>query len=418
MTRLVNDCFAATEDMISAKEALRRLEEAVQPVTETEYCSLLGGEGRILADDIVATTTVPPRDNSAVDGYAFCHADYEQSPETPRVNLGRSAAGHPFEGVVKPDCVVKILTGAVMPDGMDSVAMVEDVSFDGELVVLPAGLKAGANCRKAGEDISPGQPLLEKGTLLRPQEIGYLSSVGAVALPVRTRLRVGLFSTGDELVNPGDPPKLGAIHDSNRFILGGILRSFGCAVTDLGILKDQPEDIEAALRQAAMDHDVIITSGGVSMGDEDHVKSALIAAGNLHFWKIAIKPGRPLALGQIGNSAFVGLPGNPVAALVCALIFGRPLITKLAGMKPQNPLSFKIPSSFSFNKKPGRTEWLRGRYNPEAGGSGTVERFHTEGSGILTSTVWANGLIELGDEVTQIEEGDFVTFLPFSELMR
>ncbi|MCR9213817.1 MAG: molybdopterin molybdotransferase MoeA [Proteobacteria bacterium] len=418
MKRLVNDCFANTEDMISASEALLRLEEAVQPITETEFCSLMESENRILAEDIVATTTVPPKDNSAVDGYAFCHAEYAQAPHQPRINLGRSAAGHPFVGEVKSNGVVKILTGAVMPNGMDSVAMIEDVSLDGDLVILPSGLKAGANCRKAGEDISPGQRLLEKGTLLRPQEIGYLSSIGTVALPVRTRLRVGLFSTGDELVNPGDPQREGSIHDSNRFILGGILRSFGCEVTDLGILKDSPGEIETALQQAAMDHDVIITSGGVSMGDEDHVKTALSAAGNLHFWKIAIKPGRPLALGQIGESAFVGLPGNPVAALVCALIFVRPLIAKMSGLKTQSLLSFKVPAAFSFIKKPGRTEWLRGRYDPKADGSGTVEKFHTEGSGILTSTIWANGLIELGDDVAKIEEGDPVTFLPFSELMR
>lgn len=418
MTRLVNDCFAAADDMISATEALDRLAAAVQPVTETEYCSLTEGIDRILASDIMATATVPPKDNSAVDGYAFCHAEYATAPDRPRISLGRSAAGHPFPGPVKPDAVVKILTGAVMPDGMDSVAMIEDVTVVGDQIVLPAGLKSGANCRRAGEDISPGQKLLEKGTLLRPQEIGYLSSVGTMSVPVRTRLRVGLFSTGDELVNPGDPSRDGGIHDSNRFILSGILRSFGCDVTDLGILRDRPDDIETALRNAATDHDVILTSGGVSMGDEDHVKAALLAAGNLHFWRIAIKPGRPLALGQIGESAFVGLPGNPVAALVCSLIFVRPLVARMAGLRAHMPLSYKVPSAFAFTKKPGRTEWLRGRYRVGPDGTGSVEKFHTEGSGILTSTIWANGLIELGDEVTQIKEGDLVTFLPFSELMR
>jgi len=418
MTQLVNDCFSLPSEMISAAEALAQIDQAVTRVSDPETCSLSNAENRILAADIHSPRNIPPADNAAVDGYAFSFADYQANPERARVVAGRSAAGRPFLGNSPSDSVVKILTGAVMPEGLDSVAMIEDIRIDGEKIVLPRGLKQGANRRRAGEDIRNGQLLLAMGTYLRPQEIGYLASIGTVSVPVYRQLRVALFSTGDELVNPGDPAFPGSIHDSNRFILAGLFRSFGCLVTDLGILGDEKDIVRLALHSVATDHDLVITSGGVSMGDEDHVKAALEEIGHLNFWRIAIKPGRPLALGQINSTAFVGLPGNPIAAMVCCLKFVRPLILKLSGRNDGPPLTFQAAANFAMTKKPGRTEWLRAKYSATPDSIGSVEKFPTEGSGILSSAVWANGLIELGDEVAQIKEGDLVTFLPFSELMR
>ncbi|MCF8467510.1 MAG: molybdopterin molybdotransferase MoeA [Sneathiella sp.] len=418
MKRLADDCFANAAEMISAAEAFDKIAKAATRIVSTELCPLSDCAGRILAKDIFAPVNVPPADNSAVDGFAFSFSDYENNPGHPRGIAGTSAAGHPFSGKAKKDQVIKILTGAVMPAGFDTVAMIEDVTLEDGNILLPVNLKPGANCRKAGEDIREGQLLLSKGTKLRPQEVGYLASIGTVSVSVYRRTRVALFSTGDELVNPGGDRFPGSIYDSNRFILAPTLRAFGCEVTDLGILRDGLETIRNALETAAKSHDLVVTSGGVSMGDEDHVKTALGEIGHLHFWRIAIKPGRPLALGQIGNSAFVGLPGNPIAALVCSLKFVRPLVAKLGGLTDMEMLSFKAKAGFSLNKKPGRTEWLRGRYSSGPHAIGTVEKFHTDGSGVLSSLVWANGLIEIDDDVTHIEKGDLVTFLPFSELLK
>ena len=417
MARLANYCFANPPEMISATEALEKISAAAAPVVATESISLFEAGGRIVAEDIIAPRNVPPSDNSAVDGYAFRFSDYEKDPDRPYSIAGQSKAGHPWKGTSTPNTMVKILTGAIMPDGFDTIAMVEDISLQDNQVILPTGLKAGANCRKTGEDIRKGEVLLRKGTRLRPQELGYLASVGLGTVHVFKRLKVALFSTGDELINPGEAASTTSIYDSNRLILAGLLNNLGCSVTDLDILKDRLPIVRAALNEAAKDHDLVLTSGGVSMGDEDHVRTALSDIGHLHFWRIAIKPGRPLALGQIGNTAFVGLPGNPIAALVCTLLFVRPLIKTLSGAAIEPPLSFRAAAEFSMKKKSGRTEWLRGRYSVSKDGSGRAEKYPTEGSGILSSAIWANGLIEIGDDVTYINKGDMVTFLPFSELM-
>ena len=417
MERLANDCFANSSEMISAGEALNKIYDAVSSLVGTESCLLSRAEGRILAEDIVAPHYVPPTDNSAVDGYAFRFEDYQTNPDRPRNVEGQSTAGHPWTGILVTNATIKILTGAVMPDTFDTVAMIEDIKFKGEQIILPANLKAGANCRKKGEDIREGQIILTKGSQLRPQELGYIASIGMSSVKVFKRLKVALFSTGDELINPEEKIRAGAIYDSNRFILNALLEKFGCSVTDLGILKDQLSVIRDALSSAAKSHDLVITTGGVSMGDEDHVKTALNDIGHLHFWRIAIKPGRPLALGQIGNTAFVGLPGNPIAALVCSLKFVRPLIRILSGANECRSLAFSAKADFTMKKKQGRTEWLRGRYHSSPNGIGSVEKYPTEGSGILSSAIWANGLIEIDDEITYIDRGDLVTFLPFSELM-
>lgn len=418
MTRLVDDCFASSDDMISAKEALDRIGNVVTQTVETENCLLVDAANRILAEDILSTRNVPPADNSAVDGYAFAFQDYKTHPHIFRNVAGRSAAGAPFSGKIREGDAVKILTGAIMPEKLDSVAMIEDVEIHDGKVKLPRGLRQGANCRKAGEDIKNGKIILDKGTLIRPQEIGYMASIGLSKVSVYRPVSVALFSTGDELLNPGDPEFEGSIYDSNRSILAATLRTFGCNVTDLGILKDEPKIVRPALEKAAQSHDLVITSGGVSMGDEDHVKNALLEIGHLNFWRIAIKPGRPVAFGQIANTAFIGLPGNPIAAMVCCLKFVRPLVAAISGISSIPTLSFHVPSGFNLKKKPGRTEWLRGRYTIDTHGKAIVDKYHTDGSGVLSSMVWANGLIEIGDDVTHVKEGDHLMFLPFSELLK
>ncbi len=414
---LSSDCFALDADMLRAEDALARISAAVERVVQSEPCPLDEAVGRVLAADIHSSLDLPPHDNSAVDGYACRYEDYAADPAAHRRVSGYSRAGHPFTGDAG-NGVVKILTGAVMPQGFDTVAMIEHVRFEGDRIILPEGLTPGENRRRAGEDIQKGQLLLARGHRLRPQDIGHLASVGIAEIPLYKRLRVALFSTGDELLEPAAAPAPGRIHDSNRYMLLALLQSMGCEVSNLGILPDRDATIEAALKTACARHDLVITSGGVSMGDEDHVRNVLARIGKIHFWRIAIKPGRPLALGQIGDAAFVGLPGNPVSALVCSLIFLRPLLQKLSGAAISKPLHYPAIADFTFEKKPGRREWLRGRYTVSENGAGSVSIFPKQGSGVLSSMVWANGLVEIAEDCRYINKGDSIKFIPFTEFTR
>jgi molybdopterin molybdotransferase len=417
MARIPNDCFSAPEDMISVEQARELIGANLKTVTQAQTIPLSDACARLLAEDITSHLNIPPSDNSAVDGYAFAHDSYEAAQGIGFSNLGRSAAGTPFNGTVSGNCCVKIFTGAIMPAGFDTVAMVEDIVETEGKIHLPKGLKKGANRRKAGEDIEIGTLILKKGCVLRPQEIGHLACIGYSEVPVFSKLKVGLLSTGDELTEPGTPLKAGAIYDSNRFILSSLLKKYGCEIVDYGIVPDDLDAISKALKKAGQECDLVISSGGVSMGDEDHVKAAIEENGSLTFWRIAIKPGRPLALGQIGTTPFVGLPGNPVAALVCATQFVRPLISGLAGshtISPPLPVFGK--SAFQMAKKSGRREWLRGRYYLDADGTPTLEKYKSEGSGLISSLTWSNGLIEIPEETTNISVGTTLCFLPYSEL--
>ncbi|GLQ06245.1 molybdopterin molybdotransferase MoeA [Sneathiella chinensis] len=417
MPRLPNDCFADPSEMIPFAEAREKLERAVTRITHPETCPLHNADGRLLAQDITADRNVPAGNNSAVDGYAFHFETCQAAPDRSFACSGRSAAGTPFEGTPDRTKVIKIFTGALMPEGFDTVAMLEDVTVSDGRVQLPAGLKKGVNCRLAGEDVQKGQTILKAGTRITPQIIAQLASIGRDTVPVWSRLRVAVFSTGDELREPGQQAPTGTTFDSNRYMLLSLLQRYGCKVEDRGILPDNLETITEALQQAAETSDLIITSGGVSMGDEDHVKQAVNRLGSLHFWRIAIKPGRPLALGQISGTAFVGLPGNPVASLVCATQFVRPLLAGLSGEEDSPPFpGLYGTAAFSRRKKAGRTEWLRGRYRKDPDGNCIIEPYPDEGSGIISSLVWANGLIELGPDITDIKQGDRLRFLPFSEL--
>jgi molybdopterin molybdotransferase len=408
VAQLSDDCFAFGGALMQADAALALLTERVRPVVGIETVGLDAACGRVLARALVAQRSVPPHDNAAVDGFAVRSADL--GPGATQLPIsGRVAAGHWLDAI-EPGEAVRIFTGAPMPEGMDSVFMQEDCRVDGAHVILPPGLKPGSNRRKAGEDVRLGEPLLEAGTRLRPQEVGLIAAQGWTEVSVFRRLRVALFSTGDELREPGQPLPQGAIYDANRFMLAAQLRAFGCAVVDLGVLPDRLPDIAGAMVRAAEEADAIVTSGGMSTGEEDHVRAAVEAAGQIHFWRLAIRPGRPVAFGTAHGRAFVGLPGNPVAALVTCLRFARPVLLRLAGQVDVAPLMMKAIAGFAAKKKFGRREWLRCRL----GSDGALERYSKDGAGILRSLSFADGLAEIPEEVTEIKPGDPLDFLPFS----
>ncbi|MGH7008794.1 MAG: molybdopterin molybdotransferase MoeA, partial [Stellaceae bacterium] len=327
-----------------------------------------------------------------------------------------AAAGHPLGRTVAPGECIRIFTGAQMPEGADTVLMQEDCRVADGKATLPAGIKRGANRRFAGEDVKRGATVLAAGRRLRPQEIGLTASLGLTALTVRRKLRVAIFSTGDEVREPGGDLPPGAIFDSNRYTLRALLEGLSCSVTDLGILPDSLDAVRDALGRAAEAHDLVMTSGGVSSGEEDHVKAAVEALGKLHFWRLAIKPGRPVAMGQIGRVPFIGLPGNPVAVMVTFLLLARPLVLLLSGAEDVPPRLFRVVSGFAYDKKGSRTEYLRARLKP--GETGWVaEKFPRDGAGILTSMVESDGLVEIPEGLSHVELGGTVDFLPFSEVI-
>jgi molybdopterin molybdotransferase len=418
MAQLSDDCFAFGGALMRADEALRVLATRIVPLAGVETAPLRGLRGRVLAEDIVASRAVPPHDNAAVDGYAVHHADLDPSGETRLAIVGRAAAGHPLAGPSPRGQAVRVFTGAAMPDGPDSVFMQEDVRVEGDTAIFPPGLKKGANRRKAGEDIEAGKTILRAGHRLRAQDVGLIASIGFAEARVRAPLTVAVFSTGDELREPGHDAPKGTVYDANRFALMALLEQMGAIVTDLGILPDKRDVVTKALADAADTHDALVTSGGMSTGEEDHVRAAVEAHGAIDFWRLAIRPGRPVALGRVKGKAFVGLPGNPVAMMVTFLRFARPVLLRLGGAREFEPLSFRVRSEAPIKKKIGRREWLRARLVPASdGGIPYARRFPRDGAGILTSLVESDGLIELAEDVGEVASGASVDFLPFSELV-
>ncbi len=418
MTETRDDCFAADGELIPLAQALGILAERLSPVAATETIPVGEALGRTLAESVTATRDVPPHDNAAVDGYAVYCEDLSPNGGTRLPITGRIAAGHPLDRAARRGEALEIFTGAPMPEGPDTVIMQEDCRRDEDSVLFGPGTKRGANRRLQGEDIQADTVILEPGIRLRPQDLGLAASVGRAELLVRTPLRAAVFSTGDEVRDPGRDIPEGCIFDSNRYTVSALLRELGCVVTDLGILPDDLDTIRDALDGAAKDHDLLITSGGVSVGAEDHVKAAVEALGSLHFWRLAIKPGRPIALGRVGDTSFIGLPGNPVAAMVTFLRIARPVILLLAGRSDVTPRTFTVRTAFAYRKKPGRREWLRVHLVRYAGGEPRAVKFRADGSGILSSLVAADGLVELPEHVEYVGEGDLVDFLPFSEVYR
>ena len=416
MAQLSNDCFAFGGELMSVDEAIALVAERLSIVAGIEDVPLVKADGRVLAEDIVAPIDLPPFDNSAVDGYAVRFDDLERGGETLLPVVGRVAAGSSLDGAAAKRTAARIFTGAPMPKGLDTVFMQEDVRVSGEGVVLPAGLKRGANRRLAGEDLARGAPALALGRRLSPPDIALLAALGLATVPARAPLRVAVFSTGDEVVSPGEPLGPAKLYDANRFMLQAMLRRLGCRPTDLGILADEPRALAGALVRAAAGQDLILTSGGVSTGEEDHVKAAVEAAGALTFWRVGIKPGRPVAMGVVAGTPFIGLPGNPVAVFVTFVTVARAVIARLSGESYTPPRTFPVASGFAYKKKEGRREYVRVRLEAGPDGRLTARKHPREGAGVITSLTESDGLVELPEPVTRIEPGDVLRFLPYDLL--
>lgn len=415
MAQLSDDCFAFGGPMMSVDEAVTLIGARLSAVAGVERASLLEADGRILARDLIAPLALPPFTNSAVDGYAVRHADLAREGETVlRVGARIEAGATPSTSGA--DCI-RIFTGAPMPDGFDTVFMQEDVRVESDGAVrLPAGLKPGANVRPAGEDIAKDSLAIAKGARLAPQHVALAAALGYTSLDVSRRLRVAVFSTGNELVSPGEAQGPPQIYDSNRFMLMAQLRRLGCEVSDLGILRDDRVKLGHALKAAAGRHDLIVTSGGVSTGEADHVKGAVEDVGALTFWRIAIKPGRPVAMGVIDGAAFIGLPGNPAASFITQTYVVRPAVLALMGATPAPVTPLPVRAAFAYKKKSGRREYARASLHRADDGVIEARKFPREGAGLLSSLVDTHGLVELREDVTRIEPGMSVGFLPYATL--
>ena len=421
MAQLSDDCFAFSGPLLRLDDMERLIGERVVPVAGSERVALSAARSRVTAADVIAPADLPPFDNSAVDGYAVRHADLKPDGDSRLAIAGRLTAGARAAPAIKPGEAVRIFTGAAMPEGADTVFMQEDVTVEGGRVILPPGLKRGANRRLAGEDVAQGRVVLPAGTVLEAQHVALAAALGITELEVRRRLKVAIFSTGDEVVEPGAARAGTAIYDANRYLLRELLDRLGAAVTDVGILPDEPQALARALAEAA-GHDLIVTSGGVSTGEADHVRAAVERVGSLVFWRVAIKPGRPVAMGVIraadGHSAaFVGLPGNPVAVFVTFVRVVKPLLRRLAGAAPQRLVALPVRAAFAYKKKKDRREYVRVALRRAADGEIEAVKHPQDGAGILTSLTETDGLAELTEDVTTIEPGAVVGFLPYASLI-
>jgi molybdopterin molybdotransferase len=421
MAQLTDDCFAFSGPLLPIAEMERLIAARVAPVADVEEVALAAALGRVVAADVIASENLPPFDNSAVDGFAVHHSDLAADGDTRLVVVGRAMAGHEAACALGPGEAIRVFTGAPMPAGADTVFMQEDCRVEGDRVVLPAGLERGANSRMAGEDVAAGAVLLPAGRRLTAQDLALAAAEGLTRIAVRRKLRVAVFSTGDEVVEPGVSRPAAAIFDANRHLLRGLLTKFGAEVTDLGILPDAKPALQRAISAAAADHDLVITSGGVSTGEADHVRAAVEAIGKLVFWRVAIKPGRPVAMGvvpaQNGTAAaFAGLPGNPAAVYVTFVRVVWPLLLRLAGAEPRAPLALPVRATFPYRKRKGRREYVRVKLRSAADGAVEAVKFPRDGAGVITSLTETDGLVELGEEVTEIAPGTMVKFLSYAAL--
>ena len=401
--------------LASVEEALAHILERTNTVNGSERIASTAALGRVLVNDLVAAVDVPPADNSAVDGYAVRTRDLGGANATLLEISQRAAAGR-APPPLRPGSAARIFTGAPLPPGADAVVMQEHCRADGERVLLPGGIDEGAHVRRAGEDIRRGRVILPAGQRMRPQDLGLAASVGLAAVEVRRRLRVGMLSTGDELTEPGQPAPLGKIYDSNRYTLAALLRSLNCVVIDYGIVADDAGETRAAIAHLAGKSDVVISSGGVCLGEEDHVRAAVQSLGQISLWGVAVKPGKPLAFGRVGEAAFLGLPGNPVAQYVAFCLFARPLLLRAQGVRDVAPPAYLVRADFTRTQACARREYLRTRIERRAPGEQRAVLHHNQGSGVLASTVWSEGLAVI-PEGTTVAAGDTVEFLPNAGLV-
>jgi molybdopterin molybdotransferase len=422
MAQLSDDCFAFSGPLLPIADMERLIIERVTPVAEVEQVSLNDALGRVVAADIAAPEDLPAFDNSAVDGFAVRHADLEDPADTRLIIAERVTAGHAAAHPLAPGQAIRIFTGAPMPAGADTVFMQEDCRVEGNIVIVPPGLERGANSRFVGEDLRKGAIMLPAGRKLTAADLALAAAQGATLLPVWRRLRVAVFSTGDEVVEPGAERPTAAIYDANRHLLRGLLQKFGAVVTDLGILRDDPAALATAIAAAAAGHDLVITSGGVSTGEADHVRTAIERIGRLVFWRVAIKPGRPVAMGVVPGgppgyaAAFAGLPGNPAAVYVTFVRVVWPLLLRLAGAAPRQLIALPVRATFAYRKRKGRREYVRTTLRHAADGAVEAVKFPRDGAGVITSLTETDGLVELGEEATQIAPGAIVGFLSYAAL--
>ncbi len=396
--------------MITVDEALGALLGGAAPIADTESVPTLEATGRVVAADQFSTVDVPPLDNTSMDGYAVRAADCASGEA--RLRIAQRIPAGTIGQTLAPGTAARIFTGAPIPPGADAVVMQEVCTIEGEEVVVRHKPRPREWIRMAGEDIRAGSRILERGAKLTPQACGLAASVGLANLPVYRRLRVAVFFTGNELVMPGEKLPVGAIYNSNRFTIRGLLQRLGCEVDDLGIVPDSLEATREAFRRAAASSDLIVTSGGMSVGEEDYVKAAVEAEGEIEMWRIAVKPGKPLAFGRVGRAAFIGLPGNPVSLFVTAVVFVRPFILRCQGVSAIEPLAFPLRADFDWPKPDMRREFLRVKLNAAGG----LELFPNQGSAVLTSAVFADGLVD-NPERHPIARGDMVRYVPLSELL-
>lgn len=418
MAQLSDDCFAFGGPLLPVDEALAILADRLMPVEGSETVPLAQIDGRVLAKDLIAPFALPPFTNSAVDGYAIDGAGIPAVAGQAFVVTGRIQAGASATVKASPGETVRVFTGAPMPAGMDTVFMQEDVRVESDArVILPPGLRRGANVRPVGEDIEAGEIVLRAGHRMRPQDVALAAALGFTRLDMRRPIRVAVLSTGNEIVAPGSPRGAAQLFDSNRFMLIAMLSRLGCTVDDLGILADDESAIAARLAEAAAANDLILASGGVSTGEADYVKAAVESVGRLVFWRLGIKPGRPVAMGVIEGTPFIGLPGNPVASFVTFIHVARPAIMALSGTPFSAPLALPLRAAFSYKKKAGRREYVRVHLRQAEDGAREAIKFPREGAGLLSSLVETEGLVELGEDVTVVKSGQIVAFFPYSSLL-
>ncbi|MDZ7754436.1 MAG: gephyrin-like molybdotransferase Glp [Gammaproteobacteria bacterium] len=409
------DCDRPQADMLSVESARERLLAGARVVGDIQGVPLVEGHGRVLAEALVSAVDVPPHDNSAMDGYAVHSADLGAEAEVRQPVVQTISAGA-VGAALAAGCAARIFTGAPIPPGADAVVMQERCRVDGDGVIIRGPVRAGAHIRRAAEDIAVGQTILAPGRRLRAQELGLAASVGCGTLPVYRRPRVAMFFTGDELVEPGTTPRPGQIYDSNRYTLAGLLDGLGCEVVDLGVVADTLEATRATLQAAALEADMVVSTGGVSVGEKDYVRLALTELGKLDLWRIRVKPGKPLAFGRVGETPFIGLPGNPVSMFATFCLFVAPFLKRMSGIEQVLSRPQRVAAGFEWPQAGGRREFLRARLAHGENGAVEAEIHPHQGSGVLTSTVWADGFVEV-PEGTVVKHGDRVDYHPFEGLL-
>ena len=417
MTQLSNDCFKNNKKRISLEKAVSILEKRIKCIKKSQKIKLDQGLGRIVSKDIFSKLNVPSFNNTAVDGYAFKYSDINKKKKTSLTLNGRITAGQDFHKKIKKGEIVRIFTGAKIPEDLDTIIMQEDCDVHDNKIILKSGIFKGANIRKKGEDIKNGKKIISKGTKLKAQDLALIASVGINQIDVFEKLKVGIFTTGNELHEPGTKISKSGIYDSNRYCLKNLLNTINCLVIDHGIKKDNEKLIKNTLKKISKDCDLIITTGGMSVGEEDFVRKVVEENGSLNFWNIAIKPGRPVALGSVFKKPFIGLPGNPVSVMITFLKIALPTINKLSGFIISKEKEFLVTADFNFKKKKGRKEFLRVKILKSLNGQIKIKNYPNTGSGVFTSIVETDGLIELPENLTYLKKGTKIRFVPYTEIL-